>query len=288
MIPETSIPRFLSVEYDSRNPAFRLVFNELLGNEIRRFINPYFQTLRSIPEEIIFQASEGASICTTNHPILKTPRELRYELPTLYVDRGPCTECNKTGFKDDMVCLACHGTGIRRDENEGAAVSFRVFGHTLRIVSEALQTMMYSFDRPGPSPPAIASMAEQQTMTFRLDSTGGYDSDMTGWLRDEIVTAAKRFSEEETMAVREAMRSAYGRLFDHRPEREMHEFRFYHSEHFELQIPGSHSALILGGKDPSWSCGRTLYCHNVDGRTSQISLLAGLATIDRLARETFS
>ncbi len=288
MIPETSIPQFLSVEYDSRNPAFRFIFNKRLGNEIGRLVRPYFQTLRSIPEELIFQDSEGASICTTNPLFLKTPGELRYELPAFYVNREPCTECNKTGFKDDMTCLACHGTGIRRDKDERAVESFHVFGKTLHIISEALQTMMYSFDRPGLSSPVIASMAEQQTMTFRLDSTGGYDSDMTGWLRDEVIAATKSFSEEETMAVREAMRSVRERLFGHRPELKIHEFRFYHSKHFELQIPGSHSALILGDKEPSWSCGRTLYCHNVDGRSSQILLLAGLATIDRLARETFS
>lgn len=282
MTSPNTIPFLVSTEYETSDSAFRFTFSPRFVRAITTTLRDHVKVLQSqFPEfSLDFDGSAGIGIGECLRFI--APRVFRYTLPRFYVNPERCHQCQGTGHSDGVTCFPCEGKGIIWNENMGSRASFSDFGRTLYAISELLDHLIHLFNRPHPS---SHEDSVRQTMSFQIDKTGGYDSDMKGWLDDEVIIAARSFSENEKDMVREAMRSVNDRLYAGKNQYSLHHFCFYHKTHFELQIPGSHSALILKNKESSWFRGQNLCCHNVDGRSSQIMLLAGLATINRIARK---
>ena len=281
-LPNT-IPRFLTMDYDPDTTTFRLVFDERFLTEAETSPNGNISVHKAQFPTLIWSPRTNGDLGIDGCLVFESPLAYRYTLPCLFKNPRSCPKCGGTGYDDDCICFDCRGTGTKRDDDVEARKSFHDFGHTLHIISDLLRRLVFPFYKPNSVPLIPKHVSDMQTMLFFVDNDGGRDSDIRGWLHDDIITVAQTFTEEETASVCEAMRSVNDRLYA--KQSAVYEFPFYHGNHFELQVPRSHSALILDKKIASWQCGQDLYCHNVDGRPSQMMLMAGLATIDRLARK---
>ncbi|HWQ59720.1 MAG TPA: hypothetical protein VN420_01070 [Candidatus Fimivivens sp.] len=286
MTPPNTIPRFLSTVYDTPASTFRLTFDERFLREAETTPYGNISARQKRMPNFAWNPRTDDALGIDGCLAFESPLTYRYALPCFYRNPHPCPKCDGTGYDDGCACLSCRGTGTQRDDDRESRKSFADFGLTLHVISDLLMGLTLPFNRPDGMPFVPEHGSDMQTMMFFVDKDAQRDSVISGWLHDDVIAAARIFTNEETACVREAMRSVGTRLYAEQLRSSEHEFHFYHDDHFELQVPGSLCALILdkdGGA--SWSCGRRLYCSNVDDRSSQVMLLAGLAMIDALASE---
>ncbi|NTW15282.1 MAG: hypothetical protein HGA38_02805 [Candidatus Moranbacteria bacterium] len=276
------IPLFLRTEYDQADVTFRFIFNRH-SIDILRFTSwmESFTRIEELERSLNSKRPIGINGCL----IPDSQFTYRYELPCLYRDPYECRTCGGAGYRFGCVCANCRGTGTQREDDPNARQSFDDFCRTLRFTTELFESAITLHEIAGRETTESFQQTERQTMLYFFDDETGYDSAMRGWLEKTIVDSASSFTEPERLTVSESMRSVNARLFADRQRHEAYEFPFYSAPHFELQVPGSHSALVLDRKAGLLREGYRLNSHNVDGRSSQVMLIAGLATIDRIARE---
>ena len=291
------LPRLMDVGFDPGTVSFLFRFSDLFLQTIQD--DPLDKTIQAILKEhpeLSLDFDSTSTLGMNGCLRFVRPSTFRYDIPCYYSGTEPCGTCFGTGEdKFGSTCFRCYGRGVRNMKDGHAGDSFSDFCLTLHILSKILFYSSFPYSRP-PDNNGISfdseTIDDQQTMLFEVPEENGRDLAINGWLHDEIIRSARAFEESEIDEVGNAMMSIELKLFRTEACRFVHEFGFHVENRnkglFFLKVPQgcNHSVLELSdGPWNQWPWGKYLCPHNIDGMESKAYLVAGLATIDRIARK---
>jgi len=287
----------MDVGFDSKTVSFTFHLSERLlklvkGHPIKNRVQAMLKAYPELSLDFTSTDAIGIDRCLR----FVEPSTYRYDVPCCYCGAEPCGNCSGTGEDQfGSTCFRCYGKGVRNMKDGHAGDSFSDFCLTLHILSKILFYSSFPYSRP-PDNNGISfdseTIDDQQTMLFEVPEENGRDMAINGWLHDEIIRNARGFEASEIDEVGNAMMSIELKLLRTEVCRFVHEFGFHVESRdkrlFFLRVPQgcNHSVLELSdGPWNQWPWGKYLYPHNIDGMHSKAYLVAGLATIDRLARK---
>ncbi len=294
-----AIPFLMGLNWLPEQAAFVLTINGLFIEKFCKptndFINPYREILKTKYPKFVFNPENpengfGINGCFTLKEVSPTGISFNYAIPSLKEHSEEiCLECTEgVSNLNQQSCYSCRGTTKKLIDDETGDESFHEFCTTILELSNFVHMVaLFEYSRISKDFPLVASIQEEQTMVFELsEKTGFIKGWMSGWLHDAVIEKVKQFSDTEIMAVQTAMLTVESKLFLRNGENDIFSYKLVRSDtgSFFLQVPGS--ACTLGIEEQvgnSWSWGKKLSPHNVDHRTSQISLLAGLAMLNQIA-----
>ncbi|MEI7749526.1 MAG: hypothetical protein WCJ25_00825 [Candidatus Moraniibacteriota bacterium] len=292
-----AIPRLMDVGFDPETVSFLFRFSDRFLKTIQD--DPLDKAVQAILKEhpeLSLDFDSTSTLGMNGCLRFVRPSTFRYEIPCYYSGTEPCETCSGTGEDQfGSTCYRCYGKGARNMEDSHAGDSFSDFCMTLHILSKILFYSSFQYSRPTDNNGISFdsdTINNQQTMLLDVPEENGRDLAINGWLHDEIIRSARAFEESEIDEVGNAMMSIELKLFRTEDCRFVHEFGFHVENRnkglFFLKVPQgcNHSVLELSDVPGNpWPWGKHLCPHNIDGMVSKAYLIAGLATIDRLARK---